>query len=140
MATGTILKTPPILREAQPARPPGVKPVGEAATGFFFLRCDHKYQRIALGDVRYIEARRNYCRVVIPGRIYTVASRLMDFEEALPSPAFCRIHRSVIVGLSHVEYFDHQYVFLAGEKLKIGEQYFRILQATAPVFNPFGRV
>jgi DNA-binding LytR/AlgR family response regulator len=134
MAIGTMLKAN-VLRDKRAVKTPAAQPIGEPPTGFLFIRCEGKYYNIPLATIRYVEARSNYCRVVTAERNYMVLARLKDFAEALPSPAFCQIHRAFVVGLSYVQYFDHGFVYLRDEKLAIGEHYFSVLLATAPIFN-----
>jgi DNA-binding LytR/AlgR family response regulator len=136
MATGTMLNKPRILLEAKPALPRGLRTIAEAATGFFFVRCESHYYKISLGDIRYIESRKNYSQIVTTERKYMVLAPLKDFEDALPSPAFCRVHRAFLVGLAHVSRFDRKLVFMGQEQLPIGSEYLHVLFAMAPVFNP----
>ena len=136
MTTSTIPNTPCVPNgvKAVPASGPGS--VGEVATGFIFLRYNNRYMKLVLGEIRYVEARKNYCRVVTTDRVYMVLARLLDFIEALPSSAFCQVHRSFVVALSHISSFDTRIVIIAGEKLPIGDHYRFHLLAAAPVFNP----
>jgi DNA-binding LytR/AlgR family response regulator len=135
MATGTMLKPPSVLREARSKRTPGPKCIGEYPTGYFFVRCEGKNYNIALSGIRYIESRSNYCRVVTTERSYMVLATLKEFVDALPSPAFCQIHRAYVVGLSHVKCFDHRHIYFGEEQLTVGEHFAAALMATAPVFN-----
>ena len=48
---------------------------------------------------------------------------LKQWERVLPREVFCRIHRGYIVSVWKVQSFDNRYVYLAGEKISIGEQY-----------------
>ena len=123
----------------KPVPAPGPGRVGEVPAGFIFLRYGSRHVKVALSEIRYVESRKNYCRVVTTDRVYMVLARLLDFIEALPSPAFCQVHRSFVVALSQIASFDATNVIIAGEKLPIGGHYRFNLLSAAPVFNPVTR-
>ena len=54
-------------------------------------------RRLALADIRWIEAERDYVRVHMTGHAHLVNGMLGDMEKALDQEAFIRIHRSAIV-------------------------------------------
>jgi len=54
-------------------------------------------RRLALTDIRWLEAERDYVRVHLDGRALLVNSLLGDMEKALDGGAFLRVHRSAIV-------------------------------------------
>jgi DNA-binding LytR/AlgR family response regulator len=127
------------LAQGKPPLATGPGRVGEIPTGFIFLRYGNRYVKVGLGEIRYVESRKNYCRVVTADRVYMVLARLLDFIEALPSPAFCQVHRSFVVALSQVASFDTTNITVAGEKLPIGGHYRFTLLSAAPVLNPLMR-
>ena len=54
-------------------------------------------RRLALADIRWLEAERDYVRVHMKGHAHLVNAMLGDMEKALDEHAFLRIHRSAIV-------------------------------------------
>jgi DNA-binding LytR/AlgR family response regulator len=54
-------------------------------------------RRIALADIRWLEAERDYVRVHMDGRTHLVNAMLGDMEKALAGQPFLRVHRSAIV-------------------------------------------
>ena len=54
-------------------------------------------RRLALTDIRWMEAERDYVRVHMTGHAHLVNGMLGDMEKALDEHAFVRIHRSAIV-------------------------------------------
>lgn len=54
-------------------------------------------RRLALADIRWMEAERDYVRVHMIGHAHLVNAMLGDMEKALDEHAFLRIHRSTIV-------------------------------------------
>ena len=91
---------------------------------FFYIRHEGRNVKIDFQDVLYIEARKNYTRLVMDNRpTMMVLITLKQWERVLPREVFCRIHRGYIVSIEKVQSFDNKYAYMAGEKISIGEQY-----------------
>jgi two-component system LytT family response regulator len=91
---------------------------------FFFIRHEGRNVKVDFQDILYIEARKNYTRLVMENRpTILVLVTLKQWDRVLPREMFCRIHRGYIVSIEKVQSFDNKYVYLAGEKISIGEQY-----------------
>ena len=54
-------------------------------------------RRLALADIRWLEAERDYVRVHMKGHTHLVNAMLGEMEKALDEQAFLRVHRSTIV-------------------------------------------
>src|SRR5688500_9084716 len=54
-------------------------------------------RRLALTDIRWLQAERDYVRVHMDGQAHLVNGLLGDMEKALDKDAFLRVHRSAIV-------------------------------------------
>ena len=54
-------------------------------------------RRLALTEIRWIEAERDFVRVHMDGHALLVSAMLGDMEKALDGDAFVRVHRSAIV-------------------------------------------
>ncbi len=54
-------------------------------------------RRLALTDIRWLQAERDYVRVHMDGQAHLVNGLLGDMEKALDQDAFLRVHRSAIV-------------------------------------------
>ena len=74
-------------------------------------------------NILYIEARKNYTRLVMADRSVMVLITLKQWERVLPSQLFCRVHRGYIVCIERILSFDNRYVYLPGMNIAIGEQY-----------------
>ena len=91
---------------------------------FFFIRHEGRYVKVDFQEILYIEARKNYTRLVMEERpTVMVLVTLKQWEKLLPRDCFCRVHRGYIVAINKVMSFDNKYVYLAGDKICIGEQY-----------------
>ena len=91
---------------------------------FFFIRHEGRYTKVDFSSILYIEARKNYTRLVLDEKpTALVLVTLKQWERLLPRDLFCRIHRGYIVSIDKIVSFDNKYVYLQGEKITIGEQY-----------------
>lgn len=98
-----------------------------APPGYIFIKGDakHKYHRLDLGRIHYIEGLRNYVQFIgEDGRIVSLQN-LGALEEELPGQQFVRIHKSYIVNLGHVQEVDGNSLLVGGRRLPVGESYRR---------------
>ena len=90
---------------------------------FFFIRQDGRNVKVDFHNILYIEARKNYTRLVMADRSVMVLITLKQWERVLPPQLFCRVHRGYIVAIERILSFDNKYVYLPGMNIAIGEQY-----------------
>ena len=98
-----------------------------AATDFIltdriFVHHKDRMIKVLFETILYIEAERNYCRVITPTKEYTLSMPMKTLENSLPD-YFQRIHRSHVVNLKHVD--------------EIGDFSVRIGSALLPVSKSF---
>ena len=91
---------------------------------YFFIRHEGRFVRVDYQQIVYVEARKNYTRIVLLDRPpFQVLVTLKQWERLLPRDSFCSVHRGYIVSIEKVLSFDNKYAYLAGEKISIGDQY-----------------
>jgi DNA-binding LytR/AlgR family response regulator len=95
---------------------------------WFFIRSGSRYVKVNLSDIIYAEALKNYVRIVTTQKKWLVLLSMKELQKALPDDQFCRVHRSFIVSLEHVEAFDKDTVYLAQANIPIGESYRRVME------------
>ena len=80
--------------------------------------------KVDFRQIVYIEARKNYTRLVLEEKpTVMVLVTLKQWEKLLPRDLFCRVHRGYIVSIDKMISFDNKFVYLPGETITIGEQY-----------------
>lgn len=84
-----------------------------------FVKSDGKLVRINVQDIYYIEALKEYIRIHTPGGNWVVYQTMQNIEEKLPRELFFRIHRSFIVGLSHIKSIEGNCVMVNDMQLPI---------------------
>lgn len=68
-----------------------------AAAPHLWVQIGSEKRRLALADISWLEAERDYVRVHMDGRSHLVNAMLGELEKVLDQEAFVRIHRSAIV-------------------------------------------
>jgi DNA-binding LytR/AlgR family response regulator len=102
---------------------------------FLFFKDNKTYTKIPYEDIEYVEAVKKYVRVVTTKKTYMVPASLCNVEKKLPDNLFCRIHRSYIVSLLHVNHFNHEIVSVNGKQFPLGRQYRSLLDEKIIVLN-----
>lgn len=86
-----------------------------------FVRHKEKMVKLMIADILYIEAERNYSRIVTTKNEYLISVTLKTIEEKLSGQIFMRIHRSWLVNLSHVEAVGEDFVMIANREIPLSE-------------------
>jgi len=87
------------------------------------IKQGHDKVRIRMSDVLYLEAMKDYTRVVLTDRQYLVLTTLSALQEKLPEGRFVRIHRSYIVNQERVTGAGSMKVLVGEEELPVGKLY-----------------
>lgn len=95
----------------------------EVLVDSIFVRDHDKMVKVAIKDIYYIEAERNYCRIFGSEKEHLLVLTLKDLAAKLPSFPFVRIHRSYIVNVSHIDEVTSQNLSIKGETLPISKGY-----------------
>lgn len=84
-----------------------------------FVRSFDKMIKVALNDILYIEAERNYCKIHCKDKEHLLVTTLKDLEEKLTDKNMLRIHRSFIINLSHIDEIATSHVVIAKKAIPI---------------------
>lgn len=68
-----------------------------------FIRHKGNMVKLLLADILYIEADRNYCKIVSASSTYLLATTLKTMEGRLPRHGFLRVHRSYMVNITKLD-------------------------------------
>ena len=68
-----------------------------------FVRHKGKMVKVFMSDILYIEAERNYCRVITNEKEFFLSVPMSKFEMNLSTDRFIKTHRSFIVNLSKID-------------------------------------
>jgi len=74
----------------------------------FINSSKNKRMLVQLDDILYCKADNNYCTIFLKDNQFLLSKTLRDIETRLPIEFFRRVHRSFIVNMLHVDFFDKE--------------------------------
>ena len=86
-----------------------------------FVRNKDKMVKILFDTILYVEAERNYCRIVTQTKEYLLTMPMKSLEEQLPLAQFQRIHRSFIVNIKQVDEVEEGAVLIGQKALPLSK-------------------
>ncbi len=88
--------------------------------GNIFVRDKGRLVKLAVNDIRYVEADGNYVMLHTADRRFMLSASLTSIEEKLSSPSFLRVHRSYLVDLRRVTAVEEKLVLLGSIHIPVG--------------------
>jgi DNA-binding LytR/AlgR family response regulator len=95
----------------------------EPANSFLYFRVERKMVKIFFRDILYIEALKDYIKIVTTAKTIVTKYVLSTLEEMLPAHEFLRIHKSYIVAINKIESYNADSIQIANHELSIGRLY-----------------
>ncbi|HMH24648.1 MAG TPA: LytTR family DNA-binding domain-containing protein [Puia sp.] len=95
----------------------------EQETGCIVIKQGYDKYKIALHDILYLEAMKDYTRIMTLAKQYLVLGTLSSMHERLPADTFIRIHRSFIVNREKVNAVKGNKIHLPEYELPVGKLY-----------------
>lgn len=99
----------------------------EQENNFIIIKQGYDKYKIAINDILYLEAMKDYTKIVMTEQKYLVLSTLNGIVEKLPKDKFARIHRSYVVNKNKIEALQKNKVKIHSTELPIGKLYSREL-------------
>ncbi|MFT3948693.1 MAG: LytTR family DNA-binding domain-containing protein [Agriterribacter sp.] len=82
---------------------------------------------IDINDILYIEALKDYSKVVTADKKIMTLSKLKHFMEKLPQEGFVRIHRSYAVAVQKISKINGNDIYIQSMKLPVGKTFKNVL-------------
>jgi DNA-binding LytR/AlgR family response regulator len=105
----------------------------EQEGGVITVKQGHDKVKLQLADIRYLEAMKDYTRIILKDKQYLVLTTLSDLLGKLPSGKFVRIHRSYAIQRDKVSAVIGNKVMVAGAELPVGKLYRHALKGMLTV-------
>jgi len=107
----------------------------EPANSFLYFRADRKMVKVFFRDILFIEALKDYIKIVTQSKTIITKYVLATLAELLPADEFLRIHKSYVVAISKIDSFNADSIQIAAHELPIGRLYkfevYRVLNASS---------
>ncbi|MGN6394733.1 MAG: LytR/AlgR family response regulator transcription factor [Mucilaginibacter sp.] len=94
-----------------------------AKDDFLMVKSDKKLTKVSFNDLTYVEAYGNYIFIFCSSERIMSKQTLTQFEGQLPADRFARIHKSYIVSLKAVKFFEGNEISIGDKKLPVGKVY-----------------
>ena len=86
---------------------------------FFFIKCDHVFEKVHFNDVLYIESMQNYCIIHTLARKLIAYITLTGLEDKLPVAKFMKVHKSFIVSIDKITALDGNDLFIGKAQIPV---------------------
>ena len=117
------------LKEAASASAPSAS----SEKSSIFIKVDGVLQKVELSDIQYVEGMKDYVMFHLASARQPLVTHLTmkAVEDMLPSEHFMRIHRSYIIGLSHIASVTPQ------ADVKVGDALLHVSEGYRPAFDAY---
>ena len=102
---------------------------------FLFVQNGREYIKLPFSEILYVEALKNYMRIVTTKRKYVIKKTMKEVEASLPPDQFCRIHRSYIVSIGAITSFNLTRIYIQELYLPVSKGYRKSLLKQITPFN-----
>jgi DNA-binding LytR/AlgR family response regulator len=98
------------------------KPSASAGGQFFFVKSDHRYEKINFDELLFVEGMENYVVIHTPSKKIMTLMRMKEVEEILPASAFIRIHKSYIVAVKAITSIEGNDLIVGSKHLPMSRE------------------
>lgn len=93
-----------------------------------FVKEGSKIIRIRKEDILYLEGYGDYVKIhKVSGKTILSQVSLKRFEDYLTGRSFCRVHRSYIVAIQHINYIERKRIRIGNELIPVSNSYYPVL-------------
>jgi DNA-binding LytR/AlgR family response regulator len=88
-----------------------------------FVKDNLNYKKIALADIRYIQAFKNYIELHLNEQRIVIRSTLQKIAQILPQKYFVQVHRSFVVNIRFVDEINPNGVSIGADAIPLSKGY-----------------
>ncbi len=88
-----------------------------------FFKQNNSHIQVDVNTVLYIEASRNYTKVVTTTDTITIREKISNTLEMLPQGEFLQVHKSFAVAQKHIKSIEGNRIFIGNDIVPIGKLY-----------------
>lgn len=90
---------------------------------YIFLKVGHRIQKIATGDIIFVEGMKDYLRIHTDKENIMTLLSFAKLEELLPSQGFARVHRSFLVAIDKIDHIEKNRIRIADQIIPVSDTY-----------------
>ncbi len=90
---------------------------------YFFVKCDHKYEKIFLDEILYIQGMQNYVAIYTQKGKYVTLLTLKNIEENLDEERFIRVHKSYIIAITKIDSVESHEIRIQSTAIPLSRNY-----------------
>jgi len=90
---------------------------------YVFVKIEHRFEKIFLNEIVFIEGMRDYRRIHTVGKKIMTLQTFKDFEQEIPQSLICRVHKSFMVSLDKIESVERDQIKIKNVVIPISETY-----------------
>lgn len=98
-------------------------PAHSEEPGYFFIKCENKYEKIFAQEILYIEGMQNYVQIVTEKGKYMTLLTLKDIEHNLENESFLRVHKSYIINISKINSIETHEICIRTHRIPISRNF-----------------
>lgn len=95
----------------------------ESGEDFIFVNSDNKTIKVNFDQIYYIEAWRDYVKIVAKDEVILSLLSISSMERQLITGAFTRVHRSFIINKTYIEVIERNRIYMNGNWIPVGGSY-----------------
>lgn len=88
-----------------------------------FLRSNKKLIQVKKDDILFVEAVRNYVKIITKTNEIQVREKISDIQTLLPDNEFLQVHKSFIISKMHINEIEGNRIYIDNFTIPIGKTY-----------------
>lgn len=86
---------------------------------FIFIYAKKGVMRVKLADILFVECYRFNMRIFCTNQVYDLRMSLGNLQSKLPPGKFLRIHRSYLIAVDHIGYYQKGIVYMGDYEIPV---------------------
>lgn len=95
----------------------------EQESNFIIIKQGHDKYKLPVDEILYLEAMKDYTKVVTASKNYLVLETFANMHQKLPAQKFIRIHRSYIVCMDKITVSKNNKLYINDHELPVSKMY-----------------
>lgn len=92
-------------------------------TDSFFIKCDHKYEKLYFDEILFVQAMQNYVTIYTTKGKYTTLLYLKNVAQNLDNERFLRVHKSYLVAIDKIKTIEDNELLIDNFRIPISRNY-----------------